>query len=112
VAASLARITKRLIGTDALNLPAAKFFKSALSFCKPQRFGITLNLIVNRCNQALRKLDAISQRELHRISRKLIQVRTHAVRIAERCWIDNNDQSVSTSSAKATQDLFFLRGRP
>ena len=33
---------------NALNLPAAKFFKSSLSLSKPQRFGITLNLIVNR----------------------------------------------------------------
>jgi hypothetical protein len=55
-----------------LNLPAAKSFKSSLSFGKPQRFGIGLNLIVNRRNQTLRKLNAISQRELYRISRELI----------------------------------------
>ncbi|HSP63543.1 MAG TPA: hypothetical protein VLQ90_11220 [Pyrinomonadaceae bacterium] len=52
-----------------MNLPAAKFFKSSFRFGKPQRIGITLNLIVNRRNQTLRKLNAISQRELHRISR-------------------------------------------
>jgi hypothetical protein len=33
---TFARIAKRFFGTDALNFPAAKFFKSALSFSKPR----------------------------------------------------------------------------
>jgi hypothetical protein len=36
-----------VFSTDTLDLPAAKFFKPPLSFSKPQRFSITLNLIVN-----------------------------------------------------------------
>ncbi|MDX6447201.1 MAG: hypothetical protein QOH71_4275 [Blastocatellia bacterium] len=69
---SFARIAERVFGTDTLDLPAAKFFKSSLNFCKPQSFGITLDFAIKRGNQTLRELDAISQRELHCISRELI----------------------------------------
>jgi hypothetical protein len=55
-----ARVSKGVLGTDALNLPAAKFFKSSLSFGKPQRFGIGLNLIINSRNQTLGELNTIS----------------------------------------------------
>jgi hypothetical protein len=67
-----ARIAERIFGTDTLNLPAAKFFKSSLSFRKPQCFGITLDFVIKRGNQPLRELDAIPQRKLHCISRELI----------------------------------------
>jgi hypothetical protein len=63
---------ERLFGADTLNLSAAKFFKSSLSFRKPESFGITFDFVIKRGNQTLRELDAIPQRELHRISRELI----------------------------------------
>jgi hypothetical protein len=55
-------------------LAAAKFFKPPLSFSEPQRFSVWLDLIIERLNQALSKLHTISERELHRISRELIQI--------------------------------------
>lgn len=44
---SFASVTKNILCRDHLNFSAAKFFKSSLSFCEPQRFGITPNLIIN-----------------------------------------------------------------
>jgi len=69
---SFARTAEGVFGTDTLNLPAAKFFKPSLGFRKPESFGITFDFVIKRGNQTLRELDAISQRELHRISRELI----------------------------------------
>jgi hypothetical protein len=44
---------------------------------KPEGFGITFDFVIKRGNQTLRKLNAIPQRELHRISRELIEVAAH-----------------------------------
>jgi hypothetical protein len=57
---SFSRGSKGILRIDALNFAAPKFFKSSLSFQKPQRFGIGLDLIVNSRNQTLCKLNTIS----------------------------------------------------
>jgi hypothetical protein len=65
-------LTGRPHGWALPNFPATKFSQSRLSLCKPQRFGVWFDFIIERFNQARGDLHAISQREPHRISRELI----------------------------------------
>jgi hypothetical protein len=61
-----------MAGIYAPNFPATKFFKSPLSFRKPQRLSIGLDFVIERRNQSLCKLNPISQGEFHRIGCELI----------------------------------------
>jgi hypothetical protein len=78
---SFTRGAKGFVRIDALNSSATKFLKPSLSLCKPNLFRARIHFIVKGRYQTLRKLHTISQRELHRIRRELIQVGTHALRI-------------------------------